>query len=175
MRSTNNIQIRQAAAVAAPLPPWVGLALLGVVYLVWGSTYLGIRVAVRGDGGFPPFVLGAIRLSTAGVILLAVAAMAGRPVRVRGSELRMHAVSGLLLWVVGNGLVIWALQRVDSGYAALLMCLTPVFVVLFEAGAAGRAPRGALRRAPALGSAGIALLSVPPRASAGTLSRAPIR
>ncbi len=163
MRHTNNIQPRAvtATAVAAPLPTWLGPVLLGVIYLVWGSTYLGIQVAVRGDHGFPPFLLGAIRLGTAGVVLLSLAAMFGRPIRVRAAELRVHAISGLLLWVAGNGLVIWALRRVDTGYAALLMSATPVFVVLLEAGLARRAPKVALGRALALGTAGIALLSAP--------------
>ncbi|HTM21213.1 MAG TPA: EamA family transporter [Kofleriaceae bacterium] len=143
------------------------MALLGVVYLVWGSTYLGIRVAVRGEGGFPPFVLGAVRLGSAGVILLALTAMMGRPVRAARAELASHATSGLLLWVGGNGLVVWALQRVDSGYAALLMSLTPIFVVLLEAGLARRAPGVALGRALLLGTAGIGLLSAPALAGAG--------
>jgi drug/metabolite transporter (DMT)-like permease len=79
----------------------------------------------------------------------------------------MHAVSGVLLWVGGNGLVVWALQRVDSGYAALLMSLTPIFVVLTEAMLRRRAPGVAVGRALALGTGGIALLSAPALASGG--------
>jgi len=171
MARSNIIQARAVPAAGAgwlgAAPPWLGPVLLAVVYLVWGSTYLGIRVAVRGDGGFPPFVLGAVRLGSAGVLLLGLAALAGRPVRPGRGELAVHATSGLLLWLGGNGLVVWALRRVDSGYAALLMSLTPVFVVMLQAAASRRAPGVAVGRALLLATAGIAVLSGPALAGGG--------
>jgi hypothetical protein len=78
---------------------------LGVIYLVWGSTYLGIRLAIL--GGFPPFVLGALRVFVAGGLLLVWAALRGAQVRVSWGEARILAISGLLFWIGANGLVMW--------------------------------------------------------------------
>jgi drug/metabolite transporter (DMT)-like permease len=67
--------------------PWKGLICLVSIYLIWGSTYLAIRVAVADGGGFPPFSLGAIRLVIAGLLVLAWAAALGRSVRLTRGQL----------------------------------------------------------------------------------------
>src|SRR5687768_10949982 len=111
---------------------WQGLAYLLVVYLVWGSTYLAIRVAVREGSGFPPFTMSALRVLVAGLALLAFCRLRDLRVRLTREELWVLAVSGLALWFGGNGLVAWAEQRADSGYAAILVGTTPIFVALIE-------------------------------------------
>src|SRR3972149_7496463 len=93
---------------------------LGIVYLVWGSTYLAIRVAVREGSGFPPFSMGATRVILAGLLLLGWAALSRKRVRPSRRELLILAGSGLLLWSVGNGLVIWDAQRGAAGPAAVV-------------------------------------------------------
>ena len=104
------------------------LVAFATVYIVWGSTYLAIRVAVE---TLPPFVMAGCRFLLAGGILFAW-------LRLRGASLpgRTHwrnaAISGLLLLVGGNGLVVWAEQTVPSGLAALLVSLVPAWFALID-------------------------------------------
>ena len=97
-----------------------GLGHLSVVYLVWGSTYLAIRIAVREGSGFPPFSMALLRVLAASLILLSWAALRGERIRLKFTELVVLGGSGILLWVGGNGMVNWAEMRVSSGLAALL-------------------------------------------------------
>lgn len=110
-----------------------GLFHLVVVYLVWGSTYLFIRVAVREGSGFPPFTMVASRILCGSAILFALAWLLKNRLSVPRSELRLLLVSGLLLWLGGNGLVTWAEHHADSGYAALILGTTPIWAVILEA------------------------------------------
>ena len=107
-----------------------GLFHLLVVYLVWGSTYLGIRLAVEGPHGFPPFYLGAARMLLGGGGLLAYALIRGRPVRFSGRDFAVAALSGVFLWVGGNGLVMVAERHLPSGYSALVMGGLPIWVTV---------------------------------------------
>jgi drug/metabolite transporter (DMT)-like permease len=134
---------------------------LGIVYLVWGSTYLAIRVAVREGSGFPPFSMGASRVILAGLLLLGWAALSRKRVRPTRRELLVLAGSGLLLWSAGNGLVIWAEQRADSALAALMIGTTPIWAVLIEAALDRRRPSPLLLAGLLSGLVGIGLLSAP--------------
>jgi len=134
---------------------------LGIVYLVWGSTYLAIRVAVREGSGFPPFSMGASRVILAGLLLLGWAALSRKRVRPTGRELLVLGGSGLLLWSVGNGLVIWAEQRADSSLAALMVGTMPIWAVLIEAALDRRRPSPLLLAGLFSGLMGIWLLSAP--------------
>ncbi len=109
-----------------------GLLNLFVVYLVWGSTYLFIRVAVREGSGFPPFAMVASRTLCASLILFLIAGMLRNRVRVSRRELGLLALSGVMLWLGGNGMVTWAERHVHSGYAALIIGTTPIFAVILE-------------------------------------------
>jgi drug/metabolite transporter (DMT)-like permease len=114
------------------LPP-KGLLNLVVVYLVWGSTYLFIRVAVREGSGFPPFAMAGSRILCAAAILFPLAWLLRHRLAVSARELRLLAVTGLLMWVGGNGMVTWAERHADSGYAALVLGTTPIWAVILEA------------------------------------------
>lgn len=138
-----------------------GLFHLGVVYLLWGSTFLAIRVAVREGSGFPPFTMGATRVLAAGLVLLFIAKLRGRRIVPTRAELPVLAASGLLLWTGGNGLVVWAEQRAASGLAALMIGTVPIWVGLFEAYLDRRTPSGLLFASLATALAGIGLLSAP--------------
>jgi drug/metabolite transporter (DMT)-like permease len=138
-----------------------GLMHLMVVYVVWGSTYLAIRVGVRTEGGFPPFMFGAFRVLLGGSVLLLWARGSGERIRLLGREWRILACSGLLLWTGGNGLLLWAEQRIDSGYAALLVAATPIWVALLESVIDRRLPKVLLVGALLTGFSGTALLSYP--------------
>lgn len=140
---------------------WAGMLNLFVVYIVWGSTYLAIRVAVRDGAGFPPFTLGAMRVLIAGVVLLFWAFLTRKRVRPTRRELVTLAISGVLLWVGGNGLVNWAEQRAHSGLATLIIAATPLWVAIMEALIDRRWPSLRLILAIIVGCFGIAVLSVP--------------
>jgi drug/metabolite transporter (DMT)-like permease len=100
---------------------------LGTLYLVWGSTYLGIRIAV---GGWPPFLLAGVRFLIAGSLLFGF-------LRLRGMasptwrQWRNAAVVGVLLLGLGNGLVCYAEREVSSGIAAVAVASMPLFMALF--------------------------------------------
>ena len=104
----------------------VPLALVGV-YLIWGSTYLAIRIALI---DFPPFLLGAIRFFIAGVLMFAVLRWRGIPAPTRQQWFNC-AVTGTLLLGFGNGLVCYAEQTVASGLAAVAVASMPLFAALF--------------------------------------------
>jgi drug/metabolite transporter (DMT)-like permease len=140
---------------------WTGLLHLFVVYLVWGSTYLAIRVAVREGSGFPPFTLAASRAILGGLALLVWTALGRNRLRLTGREAVILAVSGLLLWTGGNGLVVWAEQRIHSAYAALLVSTTPIWAALIESVIDRRVPSALLILAQLVGFCGAALLAVP--------------
>jgi drug/metabolite transporter (DMT)-like permease len=111
---------------------WRGLLHLGVVYVVWSSTYLAIRVAVRPGSGFAPFSMAALRSLLAVPVLLLWARLRGVRVWPTRRELPLLVASGVLLWTFGNALVVVAEQRVDSALAALLVASTPIWVALLE-------------------------------------------
>lgn len=140
---------------------WEGLLNLLVVYLVWGSTYLAIRIAVREGSGFPPFLMAAARTSIGGIILLVWAKSKGESLKLRQNELLLLATTGAMLWIGGNGMVNWAEQRIDSALAALLVASTPLWVALFESLIERRAPSLLLAGSLLLGFCGTGLLSYP--------------
>jgi len=144
-----------------------GLAHLSIVCVVWGSTYLAIRLAVREGGGIPPFALGAMRVLTAGSVLLAWGKLRGMRVRLTRAEAITLLVAGLLMWLGGNGLVNWAEQRADSGYAALLVGSIPIWAATMEAFLNRRRPSWWLVGSLLVGFAGLGLLTAPRLVDAG--------
>ena len=138
-----------------------GLIHLLVVYIVWGSTYLGIRIAVRDGSGFPAFMMAGTRVFVASLILLTWGAIAKHSLRPTRNDIQMFAASGLLLWLGGNGLVSWAEKRAESGYAALLVASLPLFTTMLESVLDRRPPTLRLLGALAIGMSGIAVLNYP--------------
>lgn len=140
---------------------WTGLLALFVVYLVWGSTYLAIRYAVREGSGFPPFTMAASRALLGGSILLFIGLLWRYRLRLTRAELGWLSLSAVLLWNGGNGLVTWAEQRAHSGYAALVVGTTPMFSALVEALFNRRRPSRGLVLSLLVGFAGLFLLTWP--------------
>ncbi len=138
-----------------------GLLNLFVVYIVWGSTYLAIRVAVREGSGFPPFMLGATRTLASGVLLLVWAFLFKKRLLPKPQEWKTLIVSGLFLWIGGNGLVNWAEQRAHSGYAALLVGTLPLWVACIESIIDRRKPTVGFIVSLLAGFAGLLVLSIP--------------
>ncbi|WP_405712253.1 EamA family transporter [Streptomyces xanthophaeus] len=152
------------AETTAPVGPhrtitgavWTALAL---VYVVWGSTYLGIRIVVQ---TMPPFLSAGVRFITAALLLAAVVAWRYGPAALKatGTQLRSAALVGLLLILGGNGLVVLAETSVPSGLAALLVASVPVWLVVLRAGTGDRPPLRTLGGV-LLGLAGLAVLTLP--------------
>src|SRR5690606_25054151 len=138
-----------------------GLANLLVVYLVWSSTYLAIRIAVREGAGFPPFTMGLMRAALGGVLLLTWSYLQKQRIRLTRREVGALAISGLLLWVAGNGLVTFAEQRTDSGLAALLVAASPIWAAVVEAIWDRKLPSPLLFVSLLIGFGGIVVLTLP--------------
>ena len=138
-----------------------GLAHLFIVYFVWGSTYLAIRIGIRDGAGFEPFWFGGLRVLAAGSILIIWALIRGKKIRPTGKDLLILAASGLLLWIGGNGLVILAERRVDSSLAALIVSITPIWVAIIESTLDKHMPSGRFILALLIGFGGVSILSYP--------------
>ncbi len=101
-----------------------------LVYLFWGSTYLAIGIA--DEQHLPPAVMCAIRFGIAGPLMLAGCATSGRTIRIRLDEAIRLAAIGCLLLVGGNFGLAWAEQWVPTGFAALIVAITPIWFLLLE-------------------------------------------
>ena len=134
------------------------LAALATVYVVWGSTYLGIKVALE---GFPPMLLGSFRFLLAGVVLYAWTSRGGRGGRPSRSEWGAAALAGTLMLVGGNGAVTWAEQRIDSGVAALLVASVPLWMAVLARFWQGERLRRMAVAGLLLGFVGVGLLVRP--------------
>ncbi len=147
-----------AAATSASPPTisrlWVILALLSV-YLVWGSTYLAIRVALE---SYPPFLMASVRFFCAGLLMYVVLRLRGMTAPTK-RQWRNCAFVGTLLLAGGNGLVCYAEQTVASGLAAVAVASMPLFAALF-AGLAGVWPRRLEWIGLIIGFAGVVLLNL---------------
>jgi len=134
------------------------LLAFAIIYFVWGSTYLAIRVGVR---EFPPFLLAALRFLLAGAALYGWTIARGErsPSRRQWMEISVLAI---LFFVLDYGLLFWAERRVPSGIAAVLMASIPMFIALSEITLL-RTQRLTIRLALALsaGIAGVAVLASP--------------
>ncbi|MBP0448023.1 EamA family transporter [Kitasatospora sp. RG8] len=153
-----------AATPADAVPPaarlggavWVAL---GVVYVVWGSTYLAIRIALE---TMPSFLSAGARFIFAGLLLAGfVLFRQGRAgLRVDARQLGSSALVGVLLLTGGNGLVVLGENSIPSGLAALLVAVVPLWMVLLTA-AGGDRPKPVELSGVLLGLAGLAVLSAP--------------
>jgi drug/metabolite transporter (DMT)-like permease len=134
----------------------VALLNLASVYVFWGSTYLAIRFVVA---VWPPFLSGATRFAAAGGALLLLARLLGQSLKLNRHSLVTSLVSGLILFPLGNGAVVWAERTTSSGLAATVIATSPVWMTLFGWGL-GTHARPTLRvfLSLALGLSGVALL-----------------
>ncbi|MSU23217.1 MAG: multidrug transporter [Opitutus sp.] len=155
------------SAPAAPSRTALVLAFTAI-YLIWGSTYLGIRVAVE---TMPPFLMAGVRFLIAGALLFAWLKFRGASWPT-APQWRANAIIGTFLLLGGNGAVVWAEQFVPSGITALLIGVSPLFIVLTEwAWPGGARPSAVTSGALLLGFAGVTWLAAPwENASSGGLS-----
>lgn len=132
-------------------------AALLVVYVVWGSTYLGIKIVVE---TMPPLLSGGARFLVAGALLAAILAFRGTSLRVTRRELGGAALAGLLLLTLGVGVVHVAETRIDSSVAAMIAGTVPLQVIVLRL-AAGDSPARATRLSTVAGLAGLGLVVAP--------------
>ena len=134
------------------------------VYVLWGSTYLAIRIGVE---TIPPFLLAGVRHLTAGLILLGWLRLRGTPWPER-RHWRAAAIIGGLMLLGGNGLVTWAEQRVPSGLAALIVASVPLWMTLLDGIQQRERPHGVVILGLAIGLAGLGFLVAPGNFAGGT-------
>jgi drug/metabolite transporter (DMT)-like permease len=109
-------------------PAWKTLLAFAIIYFVWGSTFLAIRIGVR---EVPPFLLAAMRFAVAGLVLYGWMIAQGERSPSRRQWMSVLLLA-FLIFVIDYGLLFWAEQRVPSGLAAVMMATIPVFMALSE-------------------------------------------
>lgn len=156
--------LQQTPPVRAPrasvqAPEWKIWLALGIVYVVWGSTYLAIRVMVD---TMPALLSGGVRHVVAGAIIFAILLLRRGPgaFRLRRSELIGGAIVGLLLLLGGNGLVVLGEREVPSGLTALIVAVVPLCVVVLRWMFHEKVASGTILGVAA-GFIGVAILIVP--------------
>ena len=142
------------AAFARRSPAAVGLS-LATIYLVWGSTYLAMRVT---DRTMPPFLMSSARFFLAGIVLYALTRSGSRPTL---REWTACIIAGAALLAVGNAGVAWAETRIASGLAALIVAAIPLYVAVMDRIVFGRRLSVVAIVGLGIGFGGVALLVRP--------------
>ena len=127
---------------------WKVILAFGLVYIFWGSTYLGIDIAVQ---SIPPALMCAVRFAVAGVIMLAVCALTGRKIWYSPRQIALVSVVGILLLMGGNLTLSYAELSVSTGLAALIIAITPLWFLVLDSMLIGH------HRISGRGKAGLAL------------------
>ncbi|HEY4328025.1 MAG TPA: EamA family transporter [Mucilaginibacter sp.] len=109
--------------------PLLVIIAFATVYIVWGSTYFFIRMGEQ--GGLPPFLLGAIRFTIAGLILMGWCVFKKEKIFVK-KDIISAAITGVLLLFVANGIVIWSEQTLPSAMVAIFVSSAPMWFVLLD-------------------------------------------
>jgi drug/metabolite transporter (DMT)-like permease len=136
--------------------------------VVWSTTYLAMRIGVSSANGFPPFFFGMLRMPVAALILLAIARAQGLRMKPARPEWLSLAVAGNLLWLGGNGLILWAEQYVASGLACLMASSAPIWATIVELLLFRKRPSIPLIASLVVGFIGVAVLSVSSLGTKGT-------
>lgn len=131
---------------------WKAYLALATICLIWGTTYLALRIGVE---SFPPFLLSGIRQSTAGLILVGYFLLNGSRLP-PWKELKFHVLAGFLMVFLGNGIVAWGEKFVPSGIAAVICSFMPVWVILITTLGGHEKPRALTILGVLLGFTGIA-------------------
>lgn len=157
--------LSQAARAHRSSPAWMEWSALWTVYLVWGSTYLAIRVVVE---TIPPLLSAGVRFTAAGLVMAAFLAWRSGISRMHVTlrEVGASALVGAALLFGGNGIVSIAEQDVPSGLAALIIASVPLWVVVFRALFGDRASGGTLVGV-VVGFAGVGILVAASGGSSG--------
>ena len=96
------------------------------IYVIWGSTYLLNKIAVT---ELPPFMLASIRFISAGILIFIMCKLMGISIAISKKQWINTCITGFLFLAFGNGVVVWALKYVDSGFAALEISAQPLVIL----------------------------------------------
>ncbi len=134
------------------------VAAFAAIYLIWGTTYLAIRIGLE---SFPPFLMGSFRFIIAGSLLYAWSRSRGAPAP-RRFEWKATAIAGAFLFLGGQGSVVWAETRITSGMTAVIVSTTPIWLLLiYWLMPAGRKPGRLMLLGLSVGLGGVVLLVAP--------------
>lgn len=148
---------------------WKIVVAFGLVYLFWGSTYLGIDIAVQ---SIPPGLMCGVRFFIAGVVMLLGCALTGRRIWYSPQLIARSSAVGILLLMGGNLTLSYAELSVSTGLAALILAITPLWFLVLDSMLLGHhriAPRG--KAGLALGVVGLLILFYPELTSNTALGR----
>jgi len=149
--------VREAVGFPTVAPNLRLIVAIGAVWVLWGSTFAGMRFAVQ---SIPPFAMTSIRFTIAGLILLVVCAVRGK-LKVTRADLPRALVTGTALLLLGNGTTAWTVQYLPTGINSLLLSLTPIWMALIAFAWGGERPTRIAVVGMVLGFAGLALLLQP--------------
>lgn len=138
-----------------------GYFYLAVIYIVWGTTYLAMRVGVGPGSGFPVFAFGAARCLAAAGLLLAIAKVRKQRLGLSLPEAAYLAFTGLGMWTAAHGMVLAAERTIASGFAAVAVSASPIWVLLLAAAMDKTRPHPGQLFFVVLGLLGVASLVVP--------------
>ena len=105
---------------------WLIVLCFAIIYIVWGSTYVAIAFALE---SLPPFLLASIRFMVAGLLILGYCWFQ-TGIKINRVQLKNASMGGFLFFALGNGAVVWGIQHVESGLAALIIALQPLNVAI---------------------------------------------
>ncbi|HPF97811.1 MAG: EamA family transporter [Mangrovimonas sp.] len=125
------------------------------IYVIWGSTYLWVKIAVA---ELSPLFLAAFRFLCAGALIFVIAKVMGISLKISAGQLKNTFFAGLCFLVIGNGLMVWALKYIDSGFAALQISAQPLVVLLMMRLLQGKKIKAMSMIGVVLGMIGIFLL-----------------
>lgn len=125
------------------------------IYVIWGSTYMLNKIAV---GELPPFFLASIRFTTAGLLIFIISKILGKSLAITRKQFFNAFIVGVLFLSFGNGVIVWALKFVDSGFAALVISAQPLVVLVLMRLLQGKPIKTMSLVGVALGIGGIILL-----------------
>lgn len=112
-----------------PTPIALIATAMGVIYLVWGSTFFAIRLAID---TIPPFIMAGTRFTLAGILLYAFVRLRNKSAKPTFAQWRSAALVGCLMLLGGNGMISWAELYVPTGLAALLVGMVPLWMALLD-------------------------------------------
>lgn len=144
--------------IAQPPKRWLVIAAFAAIYLIWGSSYIGIRFAVE---TIPPFMMSATRFIGAGLLLVLIARLSGAPMPTR-TQWRSSAITALFMFVFNNGAIVWSQAHgLPSSATALLLATMPFWVVVVAWVQTRHSPGFTVLAGVVIGFAGLALLVNP--------------
>lgn len=151
-----------AERTAAP-DAWQRYAHLAVVYVVWGAAYFAVKIVVGGDSPVAPLQLQVWRIGLSGILLIALAfATTRRLPTLRLRDLMLCAISGILMWVFGNGLAVRASLHATSAFIVMAMGMIPLWTILLVSLVRRQLPARRVVFGLGIGLVGLLLIFGPP-------------